>query len=118
PLLADIRLNSSQLAVERGELGSALDHAVQARDLEPWASSPYLQLALVDEQRGDLDRARSWIREAIDRDETNWQLWLVAARLETKSGAVRAGLSNLRQAAALNPRSRLFERLAEKPPQP
>lgn len=115
PLLADARIVSSQRAVERGDTSTARQHALDARSLEPWASSPYLQLALIDEQSGNLRDARAWIVEAIDRDSANWRLWLVASRLETKSGEFDSARRSLRRAAELNPRSRLFAGLAQPP---
>jgi Tfp pilus assembly protein PilF len=67
-----------------------------------------LQLALVEEQTGDLDKARASIADAIERDRSDWRLRLVAARLEVKTGHRQAAREHLREAARLNPRSRLF----------
>ena len=52
PLLSSLRIGDSQAAVLRGDTKAAIGDALSARDLEPWASSPYLQLALVTEQAG------------------------------------------------------------------
>ena len=109
PLLANREVARSQAAVGRSELASALKHANAARDIQPWAASPYVQLALVNEEAGSLARARDWINEAIDRDPHNWRLWLVLARLETKLGYPRAAADSLRRAIELNPRSPLFQ---------
>jgi len=87
-----------------------LKDALDSRSIQPWADSPYLQLALLEEQAGDLNRAHSWIRQAIDRDHNDWQLWLVAARIETRLGAVEEAARSLAEAKRLNPRSRLFQR--------
>jgi Tfp pilus assembly protein PilF len=76
--------------------------------VQPWAASPHLQLALVREQTGDLLAARDEIASAIDDDRSDWRLWLVQARLETKSGAIDRARSSLRHAMRLNPRSPLF----------
>jgi hypothetical protein len=108
PLLAQTRIRDSQAAVDRGDAAAALDKAHDARDLQPWASSPDLQLALVEEQTGDLRAARSSILEAIGNDPSDWRLWLVRARLETKAGAVSAARRSVREAKRLNPRSPLF----------
>ena len=115
PLLADRELSRSQAATRTGDLDAALVAAEASRDIQPWASTPYLQLALVSEKRGELRRGRAWIREAIERDERNWRLWLVAARLETKLGRVAAAERTLRRAAELNPRSPLFRGLLDEP---
>jgi hypothetical protein len=108
PWLADLQLKASAAAVGRNDGRSALRHALDAKSIQPWAASPYLQLALVDEQRGDLRAARRWIESAIDRDSIDWRLWLVAARLETKEGDVSAARRSLLRAQSLNPRSPLF----------
>ena len=108
PLLAHKEIRSSQAAVARGDGNVALDHARDARRLEPWASSPRLQLALVEEQMGNLRSARTDIAEAIDRDSTDWRLWLVQARLEVKDGAPGRARRSLARARTLNPRSPLF----------
>jgi tetratricopeptide (TPR) repeat protein len=107
-LLAGLQLDDSRLAARRGELTRARSLALRARDLEPWAASPYLQLALVAEETGDLASARARIREALRRDGSAWRLWLVAARLETKDGAVAEARRSLARAVGLNPRSPLF----------
>ena len=108
PVLSSRGLTLSQEAAARGDLRAARSYALSARNIEPWASTPYLQLALVGEAAGDLRQARTWIRRAIDRDEQDWQLWLTAARIETKLGHLGAGARDLRRAASLNPRSPLF----------
>lgn len=110
PLLAQLQIRDSQAAVERGDADSALDNAIDARDLQPWAASPHLQLALVREQLGDLNEARASIADAIDNDPTDWRLWLVRARLETKAGDIGPARRSLRRARELNPRSPLFAR--------
>jgi O-Antigen ligase len=110
PLLSSLELGESEAAAARGDASAALEHARSARDLQPWAASPYLQLALVAEQAGDLNAARRWIVDAIDRDRTDWRLWLTRARIETKSGRVAPARASLNRAALLNPRSPLFRR--------
>jgi hypothetical protein len=111
PVLSGRGLTLSQEAAARGDLHDAQRYALSARDIEPWADTPYLQLALVSEAAGDLRQARTWIRRAIDRDASDWQLWLTAARIETKLGDSAAGARDLQRAAALNPRSPLFTSL-------
>jgi tetratricopeptide (TPR) repeat protein len=108
PLLSQTRIEDSRAAAERGDLAKALDDAHAARRLTPWAASPHLQLALVEEEIGDLRTARRSIRWAIDNDPTDWRLWLVAARLETKSGLIAEARTSLERARSLNPRSPLL----------
>jgi tetratricopeptide (TPR) repeat protein len=108
PLLATTEIRESQAAVGRRDLREALASATTAADLQPWAATPHLQRALVLEEAGRLAAARRAIRAAIERDRTDWRLWLVQARLETKVGAIRSARRSLRRAIALNPRSPLF----------
>ena len=113
PLLASREIARSQDAVAERDLREAADAAEAARDIQPWAATPYLQLALVSERAGDLSQARAWINEAMARDGRNWRFWLVSARLETKLGDPDAAESSLRRAVELNPRSPLFEGLLD-----
>jgi O-Antigen ligase len=108
PFLTDVKISASQAAVRQGNAAKALGHAEDARRLEPWAASPYLQLALVREAIGDLPGGLIAIRQAIDRDPADWRLWLVRARIETNSGAIAEARRSLARAAELNPRSPLF----------
>lgn len=103
PLLAQRKIEQSFAAVRGGDLSSAEDDALAAHDLAPWSATPYLQLALIDESAGRPASGRRWIAQAIDRDPHNWQLWLVAARLSAKSGAVPAAREQLARAIKLNP---------------
>ncbi|MDP8956842.1 MAG: O-antigen ligase family protein [Actinomycetota bacterium] len=108
PLLAGVKISDSQAAAREGDAEQAIEDAASARNIQPWAASPYLQLALVQEAIGNLDGAEESIREAIDRDPVNWRLWLVAARIETRAGEIATARTSLRRAAELNPRSPLF----------
>ena len=108
PLLATMSIRHSQTAAGRNDSASALDDALSAKAIQPWAASPYLQIALVREQAGQLPEARAAIADAIDRDDADWRLWLVKARLKTKSGLIDEARSSLERARALNPRSTLL----------
>jgi O-antigen ligase/polysaccharide polymerase Wzy-like membrane protein len=108
PWLASMKLSGSQAAVRSGNGDAAFNDAADAKRIQPWAASPYLQLALVEEASGHLAAARNWIDKAIERDRENWRLWLVAARLETKAGDIATAARTLERAASLNPRSPLF----------
>jgi O-antigen ligase/polysaccharide polymerase Wzy-like membrane protein len=108
PLLAQMEIRRSQEAVERSDLSAALTDARGARSLQPWAASPRLQLALVYEAAGELPAALDAIHQAIDRDESDWRLWLVAVRLQTKGGRIQEARQSLARARELNPRSPLF----------
>lgn len=114
PMLGQERLEQSQAAAERGDAAEALDAAEGARSLQPWAASPYLQLALVEEQARDLGRARTHIEDALERDPRDWTIWLVAARIQIKAGFIEEGRRSLRRARALNSKSELFADLRDR----
>ena len=59
PLLSEQRLEASRAAAARGHLQRAATEARRARVLEPWAATPYVQLALIEEQAGDLRGANA-----------------------------------------------------------
>jgi Flp pilus assembly protein TadD len=105
PMLTELKLRSSQDAALRGDGRAATNDALDAHDLEPWAASPYLQLALVYDRAGRLAAARSAIDAATRRDPRDWRLWLVSARVAAERGAVGAARSRLERARELNPRS-------------
>ena len=111
PFLSSVKISDSQAAARGGDLDAALRDAGAARQLQPWAATPHLQLALVEEEAGAHELAIVWIDRAIDRDPQNWRLWLVAARIETAAGNIEEARRRLRRAAALNPRSPLFARV-------
>jgi O-antigen ligase/polysaccharide polymerase Wzy-like membrane protein len=108
PLLSTMEVRRSQEAVTTGNLPEALDRAKSARSIQPWAASPYLQLALVQELGGQIDQAQGSIENALEKDDSDWRLWLVAARIQTKSGDIAAARQSLAKARELNPKSQLF----------
>jgi hypothetical protein len=108
PWLTEMQLQASASAVRRDDGAAALRHAIDAKNLEPWAASPYLQLGLVEEHLGNLTRARQWVQKAIDRSPNDWRLWLVSARIQTKADDIPAARRSLLHAKALNPRSPLL----------
>ena len=103
PMLTELKLRSSQDAALRGDGRAATNDALDAHDLEPWAASPDLQLALVYERARRLAAARSAIDAATRRDPSDWRLWLVSARVAAKQGAVGDARIRLRHARELSP---------------
>jgi len=103
PLLAQVQLDASHAAALRGDGTTALRHARSAESIESWSPDPYEQVALLQEQIGNLGAARTAIGSAIARDGSDWQLWLVRARLETESGAIPQATVSLNRAKHLNP---------------
>jgi hypothetical protein len=104
PLLVDHEIDQSDAAVRAGNLASAVDHAETARSIEPWATSPYLQLALLAEREGNYPLALDRIDEAIEREEDSWLLYYVRARIEHRAGDEAAAAAAFAEAKRLNPR--------------
>lgn len=103
PLLVDREIDSSNAAAADGNLAKAIDNADTARSIEPWAASPYLQLGLLAESEGDYATAIQRLGQAIDREEGNWQLYYLRARMEHEAGDEVAAAADLREAERLNP---------------
>jgi hypothetical protein len=108
PLFAQLRIKDSEAAVYRGDTAAAIRAAMDAENLQPWASSPYLQLALVYEREGLIAAARRSIKSAIKRDPQNWQLWYIAAKIEIELGDAAGAQKSLGHAYSLNPKSPIF----------
>jgi hypothetical protein len=104
-LVAGAETHRSQAEARAGRLGPARSHALAAARLEPWAASPYYQLALVDDGAGDLLGARRAILSSLARNRSDWQAWLVAGRIEARLGASTSAARSLARARTLNPRS-------------
>jgi Tfp pilus assembly protein PilF len=58
---------------------------------------------------GDVQGARQAVQEALDRDDSDWRIWLVSARVETKLGNLPEARRSLAEAKRLNPHSSLFD---------
>ena len=105
PLLVDREIKASQHAAAAGDVASALSHAETARSIEPWAASPYVQLALLDELQTDYAGAAARLSQAIEREKNNWQLYFLRSRMIGESGDINASAADLARAEELNPRS-------------
>jgi tetratricopeptide (TPR) repeat protein len=103
PLLVDREIDASKSALLSGNVASAGDHADTARSIEPWAASPYEQLALVAETEGNYALARERLNQAIHREKDNWLLYYLRARVDGKAGNEAAAAESLREARRLNP---------------
>jgi hypothetical protein len=108
-LAAGIHLRNSQAADQAGDVTRARSEALAAKAIEPWAASPYLQLALVSETEGSYAAAARWLDEAIRRSKRDWSLWVTAARIDTERGKIAAARRDLAEARRLNPHSQIFQ---------
>lgn len=109
PLLVHREIDASQAAIDRGDVSSAIDHAKTARSIEPFAASPYLQLGLVYESQEDFGTAAEMLTKAIEREEDNWLLYYLRARVEHEAGDEAAARADLREALRLNPREECLD---------
>lgn len=103
PLLVDREIQSSKSAAASDNLASAIEHANTARSIEPWAASPYVQLGLISEFQHDYATGAERLGQAIEREEGNWLLYYLRARIEDQGGELGAAQADLREARRLNP---------------
>ncbi|HEX7058251.1 MAG TPA: O-antigen ligase family protein [Solirubrobacterales bacterium] len=114
PLLVDHELNASRDEAAKGDLASAIDHARNARAIEPWAASPYTQLGLIALQlQGDYTGAIYYLNHAIEREDHNWQLYWLRSQAERGAGEKAAARADLERARELNPRAPELQASAE-----
>jgi tetratricopeptide (TPR) repeat protein len=109
PLLVDREIDASNAAVVDGNLPSAVSHAETARKVEPWATTPLKQLALLAEREGNYAAATDRLDQAIEREEDNWLLYYLRARVEHEAGDLPAALKDLEEALRLNPEEKCVE---------
>lgn len=105
-LIAETKLDDSRDAFDRGDLEAAAQAAFDAGQLEPWASGPQLQRALVKEAEGDLTAAREALAEARRLAPDDWRPAVIAARIATAQGRRGAAGIAIDRARRLNPRLR------------
>lgn len=108
PLATTNAVRASQAAVSRGDLGRALRDAEQAAKVEPGAASPQIQVALVQELRGQIPAAIKAAERAASNEPDNWNSWLILSRLEAEANRPHASLVDYKRARSLNPLSPLF----------
>lgn len=110
PLASLSLTRQSQASVRGGDYAAALEDARSAQNVEPAAATPRLQQALVLELMGDFAAAEAAARAAVDRESTNWRLWLVLSRIAAENGRADAAVAAYKEARSLNPLGEIFER--------
>lgn len=108
PLVMKYELNRSQEAASEGRIASAIDHALTARSLQPWAASPYIQLGGLAELESAYGIALAHYDEARKREKENWQIWYLSGRAAAAAGDTESAERFMRQAQELNPRAPEF----------
>jgi tetratricopeptide (TPR) repeat protein len=107
-LAANIHLSNSRAAVGAGDAARARSEALAAKAIEPWASTPYLQLGLVFNAEGSNAAAAEWVDKAISRSRRDWVLWWWAGRIALERGQAGLALRDRAEACRLNPRSQIL----------
>lgn len=88
-------------ALDRGDTAAATDAAGRARTWQPWSSTPWQLLGEASLAAEDPAAARRSFRHALERDRSDWAIWLDLAQASDGAARDRA----LAEAARLNPRS-------------
>ena len=102
-LLGNSALSRSETARERGQPAKAVDEARRARWLLPWSPAPLEALGRAQTTAGLLSAARRSFRDALAKDDGDWQIWYELAGASTG----RTRRQALRRAVVLFPRSGL-----------
>jgi len=105
PLLAQTDVRASQQSAAKGNHAAALSHALDGRKWQPWAASTQLQVALAQRDAGQLPAAKASIAKAIQRDPSDWRLFVVSAQIENALGHPRAARADLQHAKSMSPHS-------------
>jgi hypothetical protein len=92
---------ASDRAADRADYRAAAGDARRARTWLPWSAGPWQRLGEAQLAQGDSEGARHSLREALERDSSDWASWFDLALASTGSERSRA----LGEAARLNPRS-------------
>jgi O-antigen ligase len=98
-LVANRDLSSAAAAAETGS-AAVESRARVAERWAPWSPDPPRWLASVQLGRGNRGEARRLLRTALDRDSTDWSLWLEMAVATDGAARTRA----ITTAVRLNPR--------------
>jgi O-Antigen ligase len=103
-VLTQIELDRSRSAAADGRIAEAIHRAEQAHTVTPWSAEPFIQLALLQEDAGNLEQALGLLKEAESRDSDDWRLPLIEASLQSQRGDTRAIRAALARAVALSPK--------------
>jgi tetratricopeptide (TPR) repeat protein len=113
-VLTEIELQRSRDAAGAGNYPQAVDRAKAARTIQPWAGEPYLQLAQLYGQSGDVAAALRYLGQAEDRDSNDWRLSVVEGTLDQQLDRQEAATRAFQRAERLSPFSLVS--LLEAPP--
>jgi hypothetical protein len=103
-VLTQIELDRSRSAAADGRIAEAIHRAEQAHTVTPWSSEPFIQLALLEQDSGNLDQALHRLKQAESRDSDDWRLPLIEASLQSQRGDMQAFRAALERSAGLSPK--------------
>jgi hypothetical protein len=104
-VLTEVKLEQSRNAAADGRFDDAIDRALEARTVQPWSPEPYTQLALLEEELGNLDDALGRLEQAQERDSEDWRLLFTEARLHDQRGDPVSYRVAFDRARELNPQA-------------
>ena len=110
PWLAERELRKVNTALDRGELGAAVDAVERARSLDPLSLGPVFAEARVAEQRRREVAAHQAYREATRLQPENPESWLQLGLYEFDIGDRCAAYRHLNEAYTLDPAGRQWTR--------
>jgi hypothetical protein len=100
-LVGNMFLSRAGAAASSGQWATAAKDAKRASTWLPWSTDPQRQLGEAQLAQGNTKAAQTSFRSAIDKDRTDWNLWLDLARASSGKAQAKA----LAQATTLNPLS-------------
>jgi tetratricopeptide (TPR) repeat protein len=103
-LASTVATRDSQGDFNKNKTEAALAEANDAIQAEPWAASPYVQRALVEESMDQLTAARNDLLRAEAKEPKNWRQPLLLARIDAERGDADAALADYKRAKALRPK--------------
>lgn len=107
-VLSELELKQSRSAAADERIADGITRARQAHTVQPWSAEPYTQLALLYEERGDIDGALANLHSAEQRDSEDWRLPLIEARLQARRGDGPAARTAMQRARSLSPLLPIF----------
>lgn len=112
-VLATQKIRDSQAAARAGDLPRSRELAEEAVDAMPWGATPYEQLALAEEELGQLAAAEADMREAVANEPTNWRYPLALARIQAERGERARAVRTFRNGRRLRPLSPAYSPFSE-----
>ncbi|HXD58142.1 MAG TPA: hypothetical protein VN606_09490, partial [Thermoleophilaceae bacterium] len=103
-LASTVATRHSQTDFTKNRTEAALAEANDAIQAEPWAASPYVQRALVEESMDQLTAARNDLLRAQRKEPLNWRQPLLLARIDAERGDADQALADYKRAKQLRPK--------------